>query len=223
MSATTGTPMQLQSHGGGVQNDAGYFSRLRTDVLEQVPRDCRHVLSVGCGQGATEAELIKLGMKVTGIEINPEAATVARSRGLEILEADAQSTALQGRQFDCLIYADVLEHLPDPSAVLREHVQLLRKGGRVIVSVPNFRNYRVFGQLFLQGHIRYTDEGIFDRTHLRLTTRRMVQQWFDESGLAVRQTRYLIYRRRDKLISAALLGLAREFIALQVLLVGEKQ
>ena len=55
--------------------------------------------------------------------------------------------------YDCILYADVLEHLLDPVAVLRRHVASLKTGGIVCITVPNFRNWKVFWELFVKGHV----------------------------------------------------------------------
>jgi len=203
---------------------ADYFNHCRKDILRRVPTAVKRVLSVGCGAGATESELVRRGVNVVGIELNPAAAKQARSRGLTVLEGDATKITgeLAERKFDCLIYADVLEHIVDPVAVLRSHVALLEKHGTVVVSVPNFRYFGVFWQLFVRGHVRYVDEGILDRTHVRLTTGRMVEEWFSLVGLRWIRTGYEIWGRRDWVISRCSLGLFREFAARQVIVVAEK-
>ena len=74
----------------------------------------------------------------------------------------------------------------------------------------------------MKGRIRYKDAGILDKTHIRITTRKMVLEWFDHTGLEVVSCSYGIWGRRYKLLSACLLGLAREFIAHQIVLVAQK-
>jgi SAM-dependent methyltransferase len=199
-----------------------YFGHLRLDVLAMVPPTATKVLSVGCGEGRTEAELVKRGCHVTGIELDPRAALLAREKGIEALVGDVNEVDLAGRTFDSLIYADVLEHLADPVSVLGKHVALLEQGGTVIVSVPNFRHYSVFRDLFLRGRLRYSDAGMFDRTHLRITTRRMVEDWFSEVQLRTESTVYQIYRRGERYLCAASFNLATEFLASQVILRGIK-
>ena len=205
-------------------NDFSYYENMRKDILTHIPKDVKCLLSVGCGSGVTEAELVKRNIKVVGIEINPEAAEMARKQGLIVLEGDALEIDIgqSDDSFDCLIYADVLEHLPDPVAVLRRHVEYLKNNGTVIVSVPNFRHYSVLWQLFIRCHIKYVDGGILDRTHLRITTRKMVLEWFDQVGLQISDCRHIIWGRRYKLISACLFGLAKEFISSQIICVGRK-
>lgn len=200
-----------------------YFSWLRHDILAHVPSNARCVLSVGCGAGVTEAELLKRGIAVTGIELDAGAAEVARRRGVQVIEGDvlAARPLLVGRKFDCIIYADVLEHLIDPVGLMREHLRLLTDDGTVIVSVPNFRHYHVLWQLFARGHIRYVDSGILDRTHVRLTTRRMAEGWFQRLGLGIKAVEYKMWQRRERIVAACSMGMAREFVARQVIVVGK--
>jgi len=204
---------------------SNYYTHLRLDILKHVPHDVCNVLSVGCGAGVTEATLVEKGIEVTGIELDHDAAQMARTNGLTVIEADAEDAQIQlGKKvFDCLIYADVLEHFADPLKALRLHVQHLRLGGTVIISVPNFRYYEVLWQLAIRGHIRYEDDGILDRTHLRITTRRMVVDWLSQVGLPSVSWHYQISRRRDKVFSAVSLHLANEFVARQVVVVGSCQ
>jgi len=201
-----------------------YYTHLRRSVLDYVPKTAKCVLSVGCANGITEAELVKQGMKVVGVEINREAAEMARQRGLIILEGDVSeiNVNINDELYDCIIYADVLEHLPDPFGVLKRHVDLLCPNGTVIISVPNFRHYSVLWQLFIGGQVHYVDAGIMDRTHLRITTRKMVLEWFELAGVRLTFLKYGIPGRRNRLVSAALLGMFREFIATQIVVVGRK-
>ena len=203
-------------------SDLDYYKHIRYDVLAHVPKGIRRALTIGCGEGHTEAQLVSSGVEVFGVELNPEAAKAAAGNGIKILCGDALKTEIAPGEipFDCLIYADVLEHMADPETVLRGHVKLLAPGGVVVVSVPNFRHYSVLSQLFWSGHIRYTEAGILDRTHLRITTRRLIEEWFAGAGLTVTEIDYRIPRRRDRLISTLSFGLLREFLASQVIIVG---
>ncbi len=202
-----------------------YYSHCRRDILAEVPASARRVLSVGCGAGATEEELVRSGIRVVGVELNPHAAANARSRGIEVIEGDALSSspALRDQRFDCLIYADILEHITNPVAVLQSHIDLLEPRGTVIISVPNFRNYAVIRDLFVRGHIQYTDSGILDRTHVRVTTRRMVEEWLTLVGLMPGPVRYRIAMRRERILNALSLGTMREFLARQVIVVAIKE
>jgi len=102
-------------------------------------------------------------------------------------------------------------------------VKSLKPKGIVYVSVPNFRRYSVFWQLFVRGHVNYVEKGILDRTHLRITTRRMVLERFELAGIDPVKVTFYLARRREKLASACLFGLAKEFIATQIHLVGRRR
>jgi 2-polyprenyl-3-methyl-5-hydroxy-6-metoxy-1,4-benzoquinol methylase len=204
---------------------SSYFNHFRADMLASIPAEAKSVLSIGCGGGRTEAELVKRGVVVVGVEIDPQAAQTARSRGLIVLEGDATQIDIKTGHapYDCILYADVLEHLIDPASVLRRHVESLRTGGTIYITVPNFRNWEVFWELFVKGQIVYRDAGILDRTHVRITTRKMVLEWLRAAGLETVQERYIVSGRKKKLLSACMLGLAREFIAVQVALIATKK
>lgn len=203
----------------------GYYSNIRRDLLAMVPDGAQRILSLGCGEGRTEAELVRSGRSVLGVELFPAAAAAARKNGLEVLEGDLESIApaVGERNFDCLIFGDILEHLRAPEKVLGELASKLVDGGTVIVSVPNFRCWGVFRQLFLRGEVVYEDAGVLDRTHLRLTTRKMVERWFHDAGIVPDGVVWNISRRRAKLAAAMSLGLLREFLASQVVVRGVKR
>jgi hypothetical protein len=162
---------------------------------------------------------------VVGVEVNPQAAQTARSRGVIVLEGDAAKIDVNTgcAPYDCILYADVLEHFSDPVSLLRRHVASLRTGGLVYVTVPNFRNWQVFWELFIKGHVTYREAGILDYTHLRITTRKMVLEWFQAVGLEPVRTCCIIRGPKKRFLSMCTLGLMREFIAPQVALVGRKR
>jgi 2-polyprenyl-3-methyl-5-hydroxy-6-metoxy-1,4-benzoquinol methylase len=86
-----------------------------------------------------------------------------------------------------VVFADVLEHLPDPVRVLRNVHSLLNPGARVVISVPNVAHLSVRAQLFF-GRFQYSTRGILDRTHLRFFTRRTALELLTESGFTIQHT-----------------------------------
>lgn len=73
-------------------------------------------------------------------------------------------------KFDLIVFADVLEHVVEPEAVLQFFVQNhLNQNGKVIISVPNIANWQVRLKLMM-GIFDYTESGIMDKTHLHLYT-----------------------------------------------------
>jgi SAM-dependent methyltransferase len=151
-----------------------YYGDPRPDIQALVVAPGRRFLDIGCGGGAMAAALKATGAAhVAGIESNPSAAARARDRVDELVEGSVLEVPLPfaAGEFDYLIFADVLEHLPDPAAAIRRCLPYLARDGRVIVSVPNMRFYLVLLRLIFD-RWSYTDAGIRDRTHLRVFTRR---------------------------------------------------
>lgn len=130
---------------------------------------------------------------MVGVDNNAELAGIARSLLNEVVEADIEQLALAGDslggRWDCIVFADVLEHLRDPWAVMRWADGALSPGGSVVVSVPNVRHAQTFWNLGVRAHWPYEDVGIFDRTHLRFFARRNLPELFAGTELSITEVR----------------------------------
>jgi methionine biosynthesis protein MetW len=150
------------------------YENPRPEVAEVVPTDARRILDLGCSSGALGAALKeRQGAEVVGIELDPDYAADAAHRLDRVIVADledADPAALELSGFDCLIAADVLEHLRDPWSALSAMTRALVPGGSAVVSLPNVRYWETFVQLGLRGIWPQRDDGIFDRSHLRWFT-----------------------------------------------------
>ena len=152
------------------------------------------VLDVGCGYASTSQYIQQEGNEVTGIELNPDSVKLAAQRISRVIphdcvEFDALREKMKGEQFDVILFADVLEHLVDPQAVLRFYLTFLKDGGSVIVSLPNVALWSVRLQL-MAGMLNYADSGVLDRTHLRFFTRSSAKQLLRDAGLEPIKTAY---------------------------------
>src|SRR5918996_1196953 len=103
------------------------------DVVRHFPPDTR-LLDVGCG-GAWLGDHFE---RYTGVDVSDEAVTAARARGLEAIQVE-QGAALPfaDESFDGAVLKDVLEHVGDPVALVRDVGRVLRTGGRVFASSPD--------------------------------------------------------------------------------------
>lgn len=150
----------------------------RADVRALLPGDVRRILDLGCASGAMGAavKLERPGVEVVGVERDRDYAADAERRLDRVVCADLD--VLAGRQaladdlgsFDCLIAADVLEHLVDPWSVLRAFAALLQPGGTAVISLPNVRHAETFWALGRHGTWPRRPFGLFDETHLRWFT-----------------------------------------------------
>lgn len=144
------------------------------------------VLDLGCGRARLGLEVERLGYTVTGIDNSPVACATARTRISEVIELDfmnpdAIAAALNGRQFDWIMAADVLEHSAEPETALGFYRRFLKPDGRLIVSLPNVAVWDNRFRLLL-GRFDYRDSGVMDRTHLRFFTFRTARELIVEAG-----------------------------------------
>src|SRR5690242_19973640 len=147
------------------------------------------VLDVGCGFATTSARIQKLGNEVTGIDSSPEIAQLAGQRLAHIVQGDVLEADLGDAQFDVIIFADVLEHLPWPVSALKRYLRWLAPNGSVIISLPNVGLWSV-RLAHLAGRWEYDETGVLDRTHLRFFTRKSAKWLMDEAGLHVVKSTY---------------------------------
>lgn len=165
-----------------------YFENVRRDIEPLLPPHAAQVLEVGCGAGATLHWLKQSGRagRTVGVELFESAAAVARGRVDQLLVGNAE-TLLPGplapASFDLVLCLDVLEHMIDPWAFMRQVQALLKPDGLVIASIPNVRHLRVVLDLLLAGRWQYADDGILDRTHLRFFTRESALALMSPPGL----------------------------------------
>jgi 2-polyprenyl-3-methyl-5-hydroxy-6-metoxy-1,4-benzoquinol methylase len=97
------------------------------------------VLDAGCGSGRTLEELASYG-EVQGIELDPEAAEVARSRGVgEVAIGRLEELPWEEGSFDLITCLDVIEHTADDRLTLRELRRVCRPGGWLLVTVPAYQ------------------------------------------------------------------------------------
>jgi methionine biosynthesis protein MetW len=179
---------------------AGTYENARPEVQALVPRDARRILDLGCSSGALGAALkARQECEVVGVEVDPVYAERARERLDEVVVADVADAPFEG-PFDCVIAADVLEHLVDPLAVLRRVADALGPGGSAVVSLPNVRYWNTFWQLGVRGRWPQQPDGIFDRTHLRWFTGRDAVDLVAEAGLRLETVRR-IHRLRPSRVS----------------------
>jgi SAM-dependent methyltransferase len=188
-----------------------FYEKPRQDVLAAVPDGTRSVLSIGCGCGATEAVLVKGGMKVTAVPLDEVVAATASARGIETLppDFDAAAALLSDRQFDCILMLDILQQLADPVTVLTAYRSFLVGGGLLLVSVPNCHH---------PGFLRRQSSGGRAATKtVQHTTLRRTRGWLRRAGY--RHLRdHGIPAGRAALLSKWTFGLANGLLCRKLLL-----
>jgi SAM-dependent methyltransferase len=153
------------------------------------------VLDIGSGPAIVSRFLATAdGKKVTCVDLDAEALQVAEEAGLETHIVDLGSPRwyepLDGRTYDVVILADVLEHLREPDRVLRDlrERRLVADDGMLVISIPNASHEAVLAEL-LVGDFRYTENGLLDSTHIRWYTLRSISRMLASCGYLVAETR----------------------------------
>jgi 2-polyprenyl-3-methyl-5-hydroxy-6-metoxy-1,4-benzoquinol methylase len=124
--------------------------------------------------------------EVWGVEPNPIAAESARPLLDHVINAffDA-NVELPDSYFDAIVMNDVLEHMPDPWTSLEIAKKKLAPGGRLVLSLPNFRHIDNLLHILIDQDFRYEGLGIRDNTHLRFFTRKSALRLLEECGFTV--------------------------------------
>lgn len=117
-----------------------YYADPRPDIQRLMFPAGRRILDVGCGTGALAGALKAAGAEhVAGIELNSHAAAAARAVVDTLVEGNVLGCPLPFTygEFDYIVFADVLEHLPDPDGALERCLPYLASDGRVVAAASN--------------------------------------------------------------------------------------
>ena len=142
-----------------IEQAKGFLSNLtyrygvakRCRVITKRKRPGR-ILDVGCGTGHFLNGMKLRGWQTFGTEFSEEAAAYARERfGLEVLVGELEEAEFPAAYFDAVTIWNVLEHLHDPLATLMEVNRLLKDGGLLVFSIPNWDSVdaRLFGEFWV--------------------------------------------------------------------------
>lgn len=157
----------------------------RWELDPWVPEEAAVVVDVGCGHGRLGARLRRPGRRVIGIEPDRSMAREAARRLDWVLAARAEEALpALASPIDCFVFADVLEHLPDPARVLELAGERLSPDGRIVVSFPNHAWAPVLRDL-AAGRWERTLAGVQARDHLVPFTRASLQRLAEECGLVL--------------------------------------
>jgi 2-polyprenyl-3-methyl-5-hydroxy-6-metoxy-1,4-benzoquinol methylase len=220
--------MNRSDHSGDAQPNSigpGYYDNERPEVFRFVDESAHVILDVGCGKGRLGANLKQAvpGRKVFGIEHNDRIAAEAKKVLDGVLVGDLQTMNIRfdPKMFDCIIFADILEHLVDPAAALRRLKPHLKPQGKVICSIPNMRHYTVILKLIRKGW-EYEDWGLFDRTHLRFFSLRTMKQLLTDEGFHIERIEpRVVASKKMKFLNSLCFGKLEEFVTWQYLITGK--
>ncbi len=159
----------------------------RANLLAMVPEMALRILDVGCAAGDLGFQLKQPRREIVGIEYDQMVGNAAVAKLDKVFIGDAECIILPypTGYFDCILFADVLEHLRDPFLCLKKYRVVLGDQGVIVASIPNIRYYKVINQLLFRGTWDYTDAGILDKSHLRFFTIVNIKELFYHAGYEI--------------------------------------
>ncbi len=145
-----------------------------------IARDLRRVtpgraIDIGAAAGRNTRVLEELGWQAFALEYDESGAELAQAAGRTVVRGDATRLPVPSATFDLAMSYDVLEHIADDAAVVREMLRVLKPGGRVLIAVP--ADPRLWSE---------HDDAV---SHLRRYTRESLTALFEDAGFDIEKVR----------------------------------
>ena len=184
-------------------------TRLQTDILTYLREVVRgkDVLDVGCVDHSAGTEtndrwmhkhLAQTAGSILGLDILEEDCAELRRRGYNMVAGDACTVSI-GKDFDCIVAGEIIEHVENPGLMIRNLARHLRPGGKLIITTPNnFFGLHMIESLLCNPRDRWNAQHVAWYDPFTLTN--MVER----SGLRVESCLY--FTRSRKLLKAVTAG-----------------
>lgn len=137
----------------------GFGQERRLELIRRyAPLEGRRILDVGCGIGTYVARLRELSPHVYGLDVDRQRVLRGSRRVPNLLVAVSEALPFLDNLLDVVIFNEVLEHVRDERATLREALRVVKPGGKVVIYAPNrlfpFETHGVFlGRRYIFGNI----------------------------------------------------------------------
>lgn len=115
------------------------------------------VLDIGSGSCLSLLEQRNLGIEGYGVEADPNVTRIAEHFGLRVHVGSIHDQPFPGESFDMVVLNQVIEHVPDPEALMRNVLGRLKPGGRAVMSFPNADSLqrKLSGHKWINWHVPY--------------------------------------------------------------------
>ena len=212
-----------------------YYTSVRTDLVSMViGNPLQKILEIGAGGGETLCYIKenKIAQEVVGVDLFAIEGTSQKNVLIDcflIKDIEKEDIDYPEGYFDVILCGDVVEHLSDPWTVIKKLSFYLKNDGRLIISTPNFRNWRNFVTIFLKGRFLYNPAGgLLDKTHLRFFCKKDIIELVSTDSLSctsIMPINYFIdyqFSLPVRWFNIITFKVFEEFLAYQYIVVGTK-
>ena len=213
-----------------------YFTNIRTDLVSLLPSNpSNKVLEIGAGGGDTLVFIKEnnLAEIVYGLDIFELKNTKQNDPKIDkffIADIEKDSVDLPINYFDAILCGDVIEHLIDPWAVIKKVSNYLKPGGLIIINTPNFRHWKNFKSIFIDGDFLYNPEGgLLDKTHLRFFCKKNIASLVQTEEISfksihsINEFAQFRHSARMRLVHLLTFSAFEQFVASQYVVVGTRR
>lgn len=175
-----------------VDRDVRYtFKHSRTgshvQILDAI-RPGTHVLDLGCSQGLLAKPLREKGVRTTGVDVGPPERVSPDLEAYHRRDLEEPLEIPEGRVFDYVVVADVIEHVKNREQLLKSARRYLKPDGRLLISTPNIAIW-FYRLSLLAGRFEYGPRGVLDETHVHLFTQSTFRREVERGGFRVLRQR----------------------------------
>jgi len=170
-----------------VQDDVSVheYDSFERYIRENLPEG-GNVLDVGCGVGLLLERMREIeNVDPVGLEFSTFALKEARERGFEVIQGMIQDAEIEPESFDAATILYVLEHVPNPLEVLESVADVLKEGGWLFLSVPNYRYLRLIADNPLAIALRGEKASLHPQEHLLNYTPSSITKLVQRAGFEV--------------------------------------
>ncbi len=127
--------------------------RIVNEVIPWVPNG--KLLDIGCGNGEYLLRMKSIGWQCTGVEFNDQAASICRKHNLDVFQGDLATANFDDASFDFVTAHHLIEHVPDPHALMKQIARITRPGGFVLIRTPNSESLgrKFFGRYWFANEV----------------------------------------------------------------------
>ena len=176
------------------EKESIYYTEGRKELLKYIPDNSKSILDIGCSSGYFLNNFKNTQIYTVGIEPDLNSAIVAKDNADLIINSEFNAKSVQEllsqssiKEFDCIFFNDVLEHLYDPWEAIELCKSLLSSSGVIIASIPNLLFYSNIWNILKTQDFKYEAAGIMDITHIRFFTKKAIIRMFEAKQYSIKK------------------------------------